>query len=150
MSTEHNHSGGAPAGYETRDANPESLIKFAITLAVTVVVAMGGMWWLLGYFNVVQPAGPAATPFTAIQERQFPPLPRIQVDPMHDIAQVRAVQNSSVDSYGWVDRAHGVVRIPVEQAMDMILARGGLPARQAPESAGAAPAAKPKPRKGTP
>lgn len=147
MSTEHNQSGGVTPGYETRDANPESLIKYAITLAVTVVVAMAGMWWLMGYFGRVQPLGPAATPFQSLRERQLPPLPRIQVDPVRELDEVRDRQRHEIDSYGWVDRAHGMVHIPIAQAMDLILSRGGLPARQGAGAAASQPPAKTKPGK---
>jgi len=138
LSTEHNPSGGATPGYETRDANPESLVKFAITLAVTVLVAMAGMWWLMGYYGRVQERGPAATPVGQLQERQLPPLPRIQVKPVHELDEVSDQQRHAAESYGWVDREHGIVHIPVTQAMDLILARGGLPARQSADTSGAA------------
>jgi len=143
LSTEHNPSGGATPGYETRDANPESLVKFAITLAVTVLVTMAGMWWLMGYYGRVQDLGAGATPFGKLHEKQLPPLPRIQVEPVHELDEVRDQQRHAAESYGWVDREHGIVHIPVTQAMDLILARGGLPARQSANLSGAPVSAAP-------
>jgi hypothetical protein len=148
LSTEHNPAGGAQPGYETRDANPASLVKFAIGLALTLVVSWAGMWWLMGYFGRVQQLGPAATPFGKLEQKQLPPLPRIQVDPVRDLDAVRDQQRNAVESYGWVDRAHGVVHIPIERAMDLILERGGLPARQTPGAAGSEPPPKSNPQHG--
>ena len=136
MSTEHNHSGGSPAGYETRDANTPSLVKFVIGLAFLLVVTWAGMWWLMGYFGRVQKLGPSATPFGQLEQKQIPPLPRLQVDPVQDLVEVRKQQSGELDSYGWVDRSHSIVHIPIDRAMDLILERGGLPAR-ASESAAA-------------
>jgi len=150
LSTEHNAPGAGTPGYETRDANPESLVKFIIGLAFTLVITFAGMWWLLGYFSRVQPLGPAAAPFQALRERQLPPLPRIQVQPVHELEEVRDQQRQAVDSYGWVDRAHGVVHIPIEQAMEIILTRGGLPARQTAGATSSAAPAKAKAGKSTP
>jgi hypothetical protein len=38
-------------------------------------------------------------------------------------------------SYGWVDQANGVVRIPIEAAMDLIIERDEIPVRpEAPQA----------------
>jgi hypothetical protein len=37
-----------------------------------------------------------------------------------------------LSSYGWVDREAGIVRIPIDRAMDL-LAERGLPARAGPD-----------------
>jgi hypothetical protein len=128
LSTEHNPAGGSK-GYETRDANTPSLVKFAIGLAFTLVVTWAGMWWLMGYFGHVQQLGPSATPFGKPEQKQTPPLPRLQVDPVQDLVEVRKQQSGELESYGWVDRSHSIVHIPIVRAMDLILERGGLPAR---------------------
>ena len=150
MSTEHSQPGNSN-GYERRDANPASLVHFCVGLALTLVVAWAGMWWLLGYFGRVQPLGPSATPFQRPEERQLPPLPRLQVEPVLELNEARNQQRSELDTYGWVDRSHGIVHIPIDRAMDLILERGGLPARPEVAASGAhAPAApaKAKSRRG--
>lgn len=50
--------------------------------------------------------------------------PRLEIDPATDLAAFRAQQRGELGSYGWVDRAHGVVRIPIEQAMKDVAAAG--------------------------
>jgi len=126
--------GEAGPGYETRDVNVAALVKFAASLAVILIIVSFGMRWTFNYYAKTQTLGPAATPFE--NERTIPPLPRLQVAPQKEIHDYWESQQSIVGSYGWVDRQNGVVRIPVDRAMRILLARG-LPAR----SAGAAQAA---------
>ncbi|MGH6981434.1 MAG: hypothetical protein ACREFC_09530 [Stellaceae bacterium] len=53
-----------------------------------------------------------------------PPAPVLQVHGAVDMAEFRAAQNKELDSYGWVDQAHGIVHIPIDQAMHDIVQRG--------------------------
>lgn len=55
-----------------------------------------------------------------------PPQPRLQTDPEADLAAYVSKERQLLDSYGWVDRGHGIVHIPVEIAMER-LARTGIP-----------------------
>lgn len=58
------------------------------------------------------------------------PEPRLQPNPEADMAAFRARENAELDSYGWVDRPHGIVHVPIEQAMHR-LAQDGIPGWQA-------------------
>jgi hypothetical protein len=60
---------------------------------------------------------------------QEPASPRLQVQPFKDVFQLKTEQRSVLHGYGWVDKANGVVHIPIEKAMELTLQRG-LPARQ--------------------
>src|SRR5580658_8999835 len=127
--------GDAGPGYETRDVNVAALLKFAVSLAVILFIVSYGMRWTFTYFAKTQNLGPAATPFE--NERTIPPLPRLQVAPQKEIHDYWESQQGIVDSYGWVDRQNGVVRIPVDRAMRILLQRG-LPARSAAAARAAA------------
>jgi hypothetical protein len=50
--------------------------------------------------------------------------PRLETDPAADLAAFRAQQQRDLGSYGWVDRPHGVVRIPIDQAMQDVASAG--------------------------
>ncbi len=63
------------------------------------------------------------------QENQLPPEPRLQTNPREDLLKLRASEDATLDSYGWVDKNLGIVRIPIALAMKLTLERG-LPARQ--------------------
>ena len=120
--------GGAPVGpgYETSDASTSGLLKFAASLAAIIIVVSFGMKWTFGYYAKTQTLGPTMTPFE--NERTIPPLPRLQVLPQREIHDYWEAEQDLVNSYGWVDRQNGVVRIPVDRAMRLLLQRG-LPAR---------------------
>ena len=70
----------------------------------------------------------AEYPLAAAQGHRDPPEPRLQTDPRQDLADMRAKEDEQLQSYGWVDRNAGVVRIPIDAAMKLTLERG-LPAR---------------------
>ena len=66
------------------------------------------------------------------------PGPRLQVKPEADLAAFRAREDEELNHYGWIDRKAGVVRIPIERAMDLIAQRG-LPFRRPARGARADP-----------
>jgi len=122
-------------GHETRDASMRNVIAFGVALLVLIVVGLLVSEGVLRYFEVRQPLGPPASPFENV--RTLPPAPRLQVAPVEDLARYRAAQESALNSYGWVDQKAGVVRIPIDRAIDLLLERG-LPARARAAQQGAA------------
>jgi hypothetical protein len=67
-----------------------------------------------------------------IRPNQVPqyPAPALQVKPQVDLQTYRTRADHDLNSYGWIDQGHGVAKIPIEHAMDLLLARG-LPVRPA-------------------
>ena len=55
------------------------------------------------------------------------PAPRLQTQPFKDVYLLKQGQNERLDSYGWVDKADGIVHIPIDRAIELTLERG-LPA----------------------
>lgn len=117
-------------GYERRDASIKGLTMFGFWMAVVIAATMVAMDFTLKYFNHEMPLGPGPAPFAT--ERQLPPSPRLQVYPHIELKDYCAAQQEQVTTYGWVDQRVGVVRIPIDRAMDALLARG-LPSRPAGE-----------------
>jgi len=113
-------------GHETRDVSVRNLVAFAVALIILIMVGLLAGEGVLRYFEVRQPLGPPASPFENV--RTLPPAPRLQVAPVEDLGHYRAAQDSALNGYGWVDQKAGVVRIPIDRAMDLLLERG-LPAR---------------------
>jgi hypothetical protein len=54
------------------------------------------------------------------------PAPRLQSDPRADMRAFHALEMQQLDSAGWVDEAHGVVHIPIADAM-RIVGQEGVP-----------------------
>lgn len=51
------------------------------------------------------------------------PVARVRQDLFDEqwrVRSLRAIKLQELDSFGWVDRRRGVVRIPIEQAMDLV------------------------------
>jgi hypothetical protein len=120
-------SGGrSPERYERTDASVSGLLKFAVGLAILIVIALFAMKWTFYLFTKVEPLGPPASPFE--NSRVLPPSPKLQVQPHLELKDYCESQLQQLNSYGWVDQNNGVVRIPMERAMSLVLQRG-LPTR---------------------
>ena len=114
-------------GYETRDINVRVVIWFAVILvgsAVVIHVALAGIYQLLKH-RYPSPEPPSRISF---HPSNSAPEPQLQVDPRADFANFEAEENARLNSYGWIDRAHGVIHIPIERAMELVAQRG-LPMR---------------------
>jgi len=61
------------------------------------------------------------------------PRPQLQFAPEVDLAALRAKEDRELTSYGWIDKEAGVVRIPIDRAMELIAQRG-LPMRDDPDA----------------
>ena len=105
-----------------------------------VLIIAGGAWFLLIFSLVAS----AATIYLLAGQRQIQhmeplglivapnlkpldrfPKPNLQLDDDHaERAALYQAQNQHLNSYGWVERSNGIVRIPVDRAMDLILQRG--------------------------
>jgi hypothetical protein len=55
-------------------------------------------------------------------------IPHLQLSPIEDLQKFRQREEAELNTYGWIDRTAGVVRVPIESAMDLVLQRG-LPVR---------------------
>jgi hypothetical protein len=68
-----------------------------------------------------------------LEEAQgLPPGPLLQRDPEQDMQEMSTEQDAILNNYGWVDKEAGVVRIPIERAIELTLERG-LPTREREE-----------------
>lgn len=47
-----------------------------------------------------------------------------------DVTQTKAAQSSRLSSYAWIDRANGVVALPIERAMEIYAAEANRAARE--------------------
>lgn len=112
-------------GHESRDANTRSLMWFGVGLLALIV---------FGYvvtevtFHVFVGQTKIERPTALFTKGQMPPAPLIQEHPGVELQGYLKEQRDILDSYGWVDRKAGTVRIPISQAMSLLLQKG-LPVR---------------------
>lgn len=112
--------------HELRDANFRGVVLFGLGLFVLIAAALFAMDRLFDYLAAQPEAGPP--PSSMALSREVPPLPRLQVSGTVDLKRFREAEEKVLNSYAWVDRDAGIVRIPVERAIEL-LAERGLPAR---------------------
>lgn len=116
------------AGHELRDVRANTMLAFALALAVIVVLSCLFLIWLFDTFQRrAQRHDPKLSPLV---ESQVPPAPRLEIKPSRNLAQQRAAENRLTHHYRWIDKEEGVVQIPVERAMELV-ADEGLPASAA-------------------
>jgi hypothetical protein len=123
------------SGHEVRDLSPKNIALFGLSLAILLVVVVIVTYWLHERYTAVE-IRTQAPPSPFFSAREPTPEPRLSVTPGADIKALRAAEDSILKSYGWIDAKNGIVRIPVDRAID-ILAQRGLPAR-APTNANTA------------
>ncbi len=115
------------AGHELRDLSPKAIALFALSLAVLLVLVVLVTYFLHEHYLTVQVRTQAApSPLSAA--RAPTPEPRLEVTPGQDLKALRAAEDSLLNSYAWIDQQQGIVRIPIDRAMEL-LAQRGLPTR---------------------
>jgi hypothetical protein len=126
-------AGNSKAGHELRDVQVGPIVWFCIGLVLIVTFSFWGTRIMFNYF-ANREAKSSAPAVPLVSERpELPPEPRLQVSPVETRKQIRAADDSVLNSYGWVNQPSGIVRIPIDRAMKL-LAERGLPVR--PESSG--------------
>lgn len=112
--------------YEHTDIDPAIGYKFAIWLAVAMLMSVGIVYGTFVFFNSREDAAATASqqyPLAAGLEKPIPE-PRLQTQPFKDVYLLKKGENEVLESYAWVDQPAGVVRIPIDRAMELALERG--------------------------
>ncbi len=109
----------AKRGYEGSDISVGRLFAFAGGVAGLVIFGVVASAVVFRFFVRHQPLGPPASPFENV--RPLPPQPRLQTEAPEDLKRYRTDQDKILNGYGWVDQNAGTVRIPIDQAMDILL-----------------------------
>jgi hypothetical protein len=118
-------------GHEKSDAHLKSVLML---VALTVGIALVGivsMRFLFGYV-VERDASRDTLPSPLADTRAPYTGPRLQVSPPQDTKAMKAAEAQILESYAWLDRESGIVRIPIERAIEL-LAERGLPTRASGE-----------------
>jgi len=90
--------------------------------------------------NAEVPASPRLQPFPNRDDRGQVSTPNANT-PVADMVEMRANEERELHSYGWIDPARGVARIPIEQAKQLVLQRGLAVTATSTGTGNAAPAA---------
>jgi len=112
--------------FEKRDVNARSSFWFGFWILAVMVVVAFLVKPLFNFLSKRETAaqGPAAYVLATEPGALEPSGPRLQVKPELDIGAFRAQEDAILESYAWVDKERGVVRIPVVEAMRLVAERG--------------------------
>jgi hypothetical protein len=136
----------ASAGYERSDASVTGIAVFMISLLIFVGVVGMLCYGIGAWFNarMNHEDGPNSKWTKTVDVRQLGnlpsspelqnkiaeitqtfPTPRLLTDDGdQDVADLHAREDLLLSNYTWVDQSKGTVRIPIEQAMQLIAQRG--------------------------
>jgi hypothetical protein len=110
------HAALPPADYERSDVSARAMAIGLGGVVLTLALSMGLAMWLY----------PSSVVDHRVSTLPTYPAPRLQEDPARDMQHFYATEIARLDGTGWVDRAHGIAHIPINQAMK-IIARQGIP-----------------------
>jgi len=126
--------------YEKEDADTRLIIRAGIGLALVTLVASALVLFFFRWLAEREPRGDAPPPPMARMEPgRLPPAPRLQTLPAQDLGAVRAEEDRTLATYGWVSESTGTVHIPIEEAMRLLAQRGEAPLPRVSPPASPAP-----------
>ncbi|WP_407123381.1 hypothetical protein [Bradyrhizobium sp. STM 3561] len=109
-----------------REMADRALPRSADVATGRILLAVGGYLGfvalgMIAMFFYVKADAPAA--FTPPLERRFP-QPSLQTSPQQDLAEILLKQRQPLSEYEWMDKSKGLARIPIDRAIDIVIARG--------------------------
>ena len=114
--------------HESSDVDLRRITYWGVGLAVAVLLILVLLFWLFNFFSKRE----SRLGHDPVGIRQSTPQttgPPLQISPRNEMAEMRAAEEKILQSYGWIDQQKGIVRIPIERAMELTAQRG-LPARK--------------------
>lgn len=100
---------GIAAGISVR-----AILWTGLAVLGTIVLVVVGAFLLHRFLPVTPSRAPSSLRIPAALE-----APRLQTSAHEDLMQFQRDKQALLDSYGWVERKAGLVRIPIEQAMEL-------------------------------
>lgn len=131
-------------GFERQDLPGKDVLIFLVGLAVVCIAVsflLRGMYHYLDAYErshqtppnpLTEPARTLPAPRTLAQQnaqtqsniKQDFPEPRLEENERNELTDFRLQEEKALNSYAWIDQKAGVVRIPIERAMQLEVQRG--------------------------
>jgi len=134
----HNHDAGAHGSFEHQDLSPKGIVYFLIALSLGIVVIYFIVYGIYGFLDKVNKENQATmSPMVAPQADtrnvgdsniQAFPQPRLEENERTELRKFIEDEDTKLATYNWVDKDKGIVQIPIDRAMDLVVQRG-LPVR---------------------
>lgn len=113
-------------GFEPQDTRVASLAWVMVVSVVVIASSVALLFGVIRHLRASDDRGPVLTSEQAAAIE--PPGPALQADPDRDLAQERQREQNLLATYGWVDPAHTMGRIPIDRAMTLVIGKSLDPA----------------------
>jgi hypothetical protein len=115
--------------HEASDVDSGRILRFGVWFVVVLAVVYGVVWVIFGAFDRREASGSVRDFPLSAERSAMPPQPRLQMEPRQEMRALRQRDQELLTTYGWANREAGLVRIPIERAMQLTVERG-LPVRE--------------------
>jgi hypothetical protein len=119
--------------HETEDANVRAIVSTGGALAIGAAIVFVIVHWIFQYLADHPLTTARPNPMAETDRQQFPPAPRLEEHPAIELKDLHSQEDRILSTYGWTDKTGGVVRIPIDRAMELQLQRGFPTRKEAPK-----------------
>ena len=135
-----NENAAGNGGFERQDLQPRGILYFLLGLAIFLLLSILGIRGVYAFLDHREkaeqpPVNPLVTNVPTDTRHIAPgypqsvfPNPKLEENERGQLNGILLQEEDALYSYGWIDEKAGIVRIPIERAMDLIAQRG-LPVR---------------------
>ena len=107
--------------YETRDVSPRAVLYAGLGLFASILLSGALVAGILKLMSGEQ----RQPPVTALEAHPIsPPEPGLEISPPADRVRLETQAERRLQGHGWVDKAAGRARIPIEEAMRIVARQG--------------------------
>ena len=129
--------------HEESDVNVRALIWFMVVFIIFAAVTHVGLYLLYRFYRDLERGAAANAPISSVampRDADVPPTPHLQPfptrmpnnevvpptrnTPVTDMVDMRTAEEQRLNTYGWVDKQHGVAHIPITEAKRLALQSG--------------------------
>lgn len=125
--------------HERVDINARTVTATGLGIGLLTVAVGFGMWFVFDYYLNREAGRSAPTPPLSAEAPTAPPEPRLQASPPVDLKTMRQEEDMVLKNYAWIDPDRGVVRVPIDRAMEMVVQRGAGALKAQPAKGGTNP-----------
>jgi len=111
-----------------REIGVRGIVQSAVwLLAVTIAAFLVAWAFYREQAREETAADPKPSPLVEAQRPVVPPGPRLQSTPEKELAAFRIEERQVLATWAWVDPAGRIAQVPVERAIEAVVAAGELP-----------------------
>jgi hypothetical protein len=106
------------AGHEQTEVSVRLIVVSLAGLAIVTFFVFLLVVGIFRYFYDTEKTG------ESLRQGVIPPEPRIEVAPYEQLQQLRVKEDHVLNTYAWVDKQAGTVRVPIDRAIELLAAKG--------------------------